>query len=163
MPQFDFGNPTVWAQVFWLGVCFAVLYFGIIKLTLPKLARTIDARELQVTGDIATAEAAKAEADALAASYAAGIEDAQQAARAKVTEARGKASASVDKTVAAANEKLAEQAAVAEKSLSAARIRALGEIEGVAADSAADIVERLTGKRPDATAVKKAASAAMVA
>jgi F-type H+-transporting ATPase subunit b len=163
MPQFDFANPTVWAQVFWLAACFAILYFGIVKLTLPKLARTIDARETQVTGDIATAEAAKAEADALALTYAAGIEDAQKSARGKVAEARAKAAASVEKTVAAANEKLAEKAAAADASLSSARNKALGEIESVAADTAADIVERLTGKRPDLATIKKAASAAMAA
>jgi F-type H+-transporting ATPase subunit b len=163
MPQFDFGNPTVWAQVFWLGVCFAVLYFGIVKLTLPKLARTLDARETQVTGDIATAEAAKADADALASTYAAGIEDAQKAARAKVTEAKAKATASIDKTVAAVNEKLLEKVVAAEAALSLARAKALGEIEGVATDTAADIVERLTGNRPDSAIVKKAAGAAMAA
>jgi F-type H+-transporting ATPase subunit b len=163
MPQFDFANPTVWAQVFWLAACFAILYFGIVKLTLPKLARTIDARETQVTGDIATAEAAKAEADALALTYAAGIEDAQKSARGKVAEARAKAAASVEKTVAAANEQLAEKAAAADASLSSARTKALGEIESVAADTAADIVERLTGKRPDLATIKKAASAAMAA
>lgn len=163
MPQFDFANTTVWAQVFWLGLCFAILYFGIVRLTLPKLAVTIDAREAQVTGDIASAESAKAEADALAASYAAGIEDAQKAARAKVTEARIKAASGVEKTVAAADAKLAEKAALAEASLTAARTKAMTEIETVAADTAADIVERLTGNRPDAAVVKLAASAAMAA
>lgn len=163
MPQFDFGNPTVWAQVFWLGVCFSVLYFGIVKLTLPRLVRTIDARETQVTGDIATAEAAKAEADALAATYAAGIEDAQKAARTKVNEARAKAASNIEKTVMTATAKLAEKAAAAEATLAAARAKALGEIESVAADSASDIVERLTGSRPDAALLKKAASTAMAA
>jgi F-type H+-transporting ATPase subunit b len=161
MPQFDFANSTVWAQVFWLAVCFVILYFGIVRLTLPKLAVTIDARETQVTGDIATAGSAKAEADALALSYVSGIEDAQNAARAKVAEARAKAAAGVEKAVAAADAKLAEKVAAAEASLSAARTKAMTEIEAVAADTAADIVERLTGKRPDATAVKMAASAAM--
>jgi F-type H+-transporting ATPase subunit b len=65
MPQFDLANFV--PQLVWLTIFFAVLYFGIVRLTLPKLAKTMDAREGQVANDIATAERAKGEADQMAA------------------------------------------------------------------------------------------------
>ena len=116
MPQFDFSNPIVWAQLAWLGLAFLILYFGIVRMTLPKLAKTLDARESQVTNDIATAERAKGEADQMAETYASGIEEAHKSARAAIAEAKAKASASVEKAVAAGNAVIAEKAAAADRS-----------------------------------------------
>jgi F-type H+-transporting ATPase subunit b len=69
MPQFHLDNFV--PQLAWLAIFFAILYFGIVRLTLPKLGKTLDAREDRISGDLSTAERAKGEADALSASYAA--------------------------------------------------------------------------------------------
>jgi F-type H+-transporting ATPase subunit b len=146
MPQFDFQNVFL-PQVVWLAVFFAILY-GIVLLTLPRLGRVMQAREDQVTGDLAQAEAAKTAADGLGEEYSAGVAEAQDAARAAVLAARTKAAKSVEGKLARTNVKLQARAEEAEAELAEARTRALGEIEAVAADAAADIVERLTGTRP---------------
>ena len=161
MPQFDLANFV--PQLVWLTVFFAILYFGIVQLTLPKLARTMDAREGQVASDLSNAERAKGEADQMAATYADSIDEAQHAARAALAAAKASAAASVEKAVAAGNVVIAEKAAAADALLLAARAKALGEIESVSADAAADIVERLTGTRPDSAVVAGAASTAWVA
>jgi F-type H+-transporting ATPase subunit b len=158
MPQFHLDNFV--PQLVWLAIFFAILYFGIVRLTLPKLGRTLTAREDRISGDLSTAERAKGEADAMSATYAAGIDEAHKAARTAIAEAKARAATSVEKAVAAANAVLAEKAAVADASLAAARSRAMGEIEGVAADAASDIVERLTGRRPDTALVAGAAKTA---
>ena len=161
MPQFNLDNFV--PQLVWLTIFFAILYFGIVRLTLPKLGKTMTAREDQVAGDLSTAERSKADADAMAATYAAGIADAHASARAAIAEAKAKAAASVESAVAAGNVELEEKAAAADAALSLARDNALGEIEGVATDAAADIVERLTGKRPAAALVVDAAKTMMAA
>ena len=159
MPQFD---PTFFLpQMVWLAIFFAILYFGIVRWTLPKVGKVMQAREDQVSGDLGTAETAKAEADRMAADYDAGIATAQDAARAKVNEARASAAAAIEAKLKASNAVIADKAAKAEADLNAARGKALGEIEGVAASAAADIVERLTGKRPDDTLAAKAAQGAL--
>lgn len=56
MPQFEVANFI--PQIAWLVLAFAVLYFGIVGATLPKLARTVTAREDKVSGDIIAAERA---------------------------------------------------------------------------------------------------------
>ena len=161
MPQFHLDNFV--PQLAWLALFFAILYFGIVRLTLPKLGKTITAREDRITDDLSTAERAKDEADTMAASYAADIDAAHKAARGSVAEAKATAAASVEKALAAANATLAEKAAVAEAALASARGKAMTEIEGVAADAASAIVERLTGRAPDPTLVSHAAKAAMAA
>ena len=160
MPQFDFAN-VFWPQLIWLAIFFAILYFGIVQATLPKLGRVIDAREGQMTGDIATAERAKAEADRLAADYDAGVAAAQDDARSKLVAARASAAAAVEATLAAANRDLDAKAASAQAALDTARGNAVAEIEQVAADAAAAIVEKLTGKRPADAEAQAAARAAI--
>ena len=161
MPQFHLDNFI--PQLVWLALFFAILYFGIVRLTLPKLGRTITAREDQVAGDLSTAERAKAKADAMATRYAAGIDAAHKAARTSIADAKAKAAISVEKAVAAANAVLADKAAAADVALSDARNKAMAEIEGVAADAAMALVERLTGRAADRGLVADAAKTALVA
>lgn len=161
MPQFDLANFV--PQLVWLTIFFAILYFGIVRLTLPKLARTVSAREDKVTGDIALAETAKAESDAMAAAYAAGIEEAQNSARGTVDSAKATAAASIETALKAGNAEIAEKAEAANTALSAARDKAMGEIEAATTEAVVDIVERLTGKRPDAVLASNAAKTALAA
>lgn len=159
MPQFEFAT-VFWPQLIWLAIFFAILYFGIVQLTLPKLGKVMTAREDQMTGDLTVAEKAQAEATQLSLDYDAGVAAAQDAARAQLTAARGAAATAIEGKLAAANAALDAKAAAAQASLDAAREGALAEIEAVAADAAAAIVEKLTGTRPvDADAIAAARSA----
>lgn len=160
MPQFEFATVLV-PQLFWLAVIFAVLYFGVIRLTLPKLGRVMESREAKVTGDLDSAANAKAEADAMAERYQGEIAAAQEKARAAVSAAKAKGAASLEKKLAAANARLDEKLASAEAELDAARAKALSEIETVAAEAAADIVARLTGARLTPGEAQKAAADAL--
>ena len=159
MPQFDFANFL--PQMVWLALFFAILYFGIVRLTLPKVGRVMQAREDQVAGDIATAEQAKAQADRMAADYDAGVASAQDAARARLGDARAAAAAALEAKLKKSNDALATKSAKAQAALDTARDAAFGQIESVAADAASDIVERLTGQRPAAAAAAKAARTAL--
>lgn len=161
MPQFEFAR-VFWPQLIWLAIFFAVLYFGVIQLTLPKLGKVMNAREDQVTGDLATAEQAKAAADGLTADYDAGVAAAQDAARARLAAARSSAAAAVEARLSSAKAAVDARTADAQEALDAARARALAEIESVAGDAASAIVEKLTGARPaegDAAAAVRAALA----
>lgn len=160
MPQFDFAH-VFWPQIAWLAVFFVILYFGIVGPTLPKLGKVMAERDDKVTGDIASAEAAKAASDKLAADYAAGVATAQEEARARLLKARADAAAKAEVQLNAANAKLDAQAAQAETDLAAARTRALTEIESVAVEAAASIVEKLTGTRPADSSAADAVRAAL--
>ena len=56
MPQFDLTRfPT---QIFWLVVCFAVLYALMANLVLPRIGKTIESRERKIQGDLDAAQKA---------------------------------------------------------------------------------------------------------
>lgn len=161
MPQFDLANFI--PQLFWLAIFFAILYFAVVVPTLPKLGRVMAAREDQVTGDLSTAEAAKAAADRMAADYDAGVAAAQDAARARLNAAKTAATTAMEHRLADAHAVIDTHLAEAQAGLDTARANALGQIESVAADAAADIVERLTGARPADADTAAAARAALAA
>ena len=56
MPQFDVKSFP--SQVFWLVVCFAVLYVLMAKLVLPRIGRTIESRESKIQSDLDAAQKA---------------------------------------------------------------------------------------------------------
>jgi F-type H+-transporting ATPase subunit b len=159
MPQFDFANVFL-PQLAWLALVFSVLFFGVVLPTLPKLGRAVDARENKISDDIASAETAKLKSDDLATAYQAGHIKAQEDARTAIADAKAKADKSVEKKLAAAGVKIDEKMASAQAELLLARNKAVAEIESIAADSAADIVEKLSGTRPVAASAKAALVAA---
>lgn len=161
MPQFDLANFV--PQLAWLTIFFAILYFGIVRLTVPKVGKVMAEREETVSGDIRTAEAAKAEADRIDADYQAGVATAREQARESLNAARSQAAKAIEARLAAANADVERKQAEAQAQLDAARQRALGEVQAVAADVAADIVERLTGKRPEPEAAARAVETAALA
>ena len=160
MPQFDFAH-VFWPQVIWLAVFFAILYFGIVRLTLPKLGRVMTARESKVMGDIGAAEAAKAEADRLATAHHASVIASQEVARKTLNAARDSANATIEAKLALSKAALDARSDEAQAALDTARRDAVGKIEALAADAAADIVEKLTGYRPGGEAASAAARAAL--
>ena len=160
MPQFDFHNVFL-PQFVWLLVFFAILYFGIVRLTLPKIGNVMQQREDKVTGDLDAAETSKVEADAVAQAYQAEIATAQEKARTAVASARSEAQRAIEKRLAAADGEIAQRQEAAAASLADARSSALAQLEGIAADAAADIVERLTGIRPAEADAATAAKTAM--
>jgi len=158
MPQFEFANFI--PQMAWLALVFAILYFAVVTPTLPKLGRVVQAREDKIGGDIAAADAAKSHADGVAADYAAQIAASQNAARAAIAKAKDDSAQSVAAKLGVTDAELKARAEAAQAQLETARTSALAEIEAVVAESAADIVHKLTGVRPASDAASLAASSA---
>jgi F-type H+-transporting ATPase subunit b len=159
MPQFQFGENLI-PQLAWLAVFFTILYFGIVRLTLPKLERTITAREGQVSGDLAAAASAKTAADVSAAKHKAAIDAAHASGRSTILNAQTKSAAELARLLAVTHAELQTKQAAADQALATRRTAAIAEVDESASDIAADIVQRLTGKRPAAGALTKAAKAA---
>jgi F-type H+-transporting ATPase subunit b len=154
MPQFQIANFI--PQLAWLTLFFVILYFGIVRSTLPRVARVVDSREAQVKGDIASAEAAKAEADRVREAYEAAMADARGNAHTVVAEAQSKASKNAEARLHAADEATGAKLAQAGSDLATARDKAQSAIADIAADAAAEIVERISGSRPDEAATRNA-------
>lgn len=145
MPQIDQIGTIYASQLFWLLVVFAAVYVVIGKGMLPKIEGTIHARNDKIAGDLAAAEKARGEAEAVDLAYHGEMDAAHQGAHAAVQAAKDSAVRDADVRLKAAQEAVNAKLQQAEAALSEARTKALGEIESVAADVARDIVERLSG------------------
>ncbi len=157
MPQFD---PASWVpQLFWLGIIFAVLYFAVVRPTLPKVGRIIDEREGRVAGDLDAAEAAKGEADGIRTRYDSGMADARQAAQSQVAAARESAARATGARLRDVASRLDAEAAAAAARLDGARDAARGSLAATAADLTTDAVRRLIGIDPAPGQVEAALAA----
>lgn len=161
MPQIAQIAATYASQFFWLLIVFGLIYVVIGLGMVPKIESTIDARDNKIAGDLAAAQAARAQADETEASYRARIEDAKGASLKATQEAKAAATAESEKSVKAADVELAAKAATADAALKAAQARALAEIEDVAAEAARDIVAKVSGLSVDQAAAQGAVKAVL--
>ena len=145
MPQIE-QLPAIYAsQIFWLVVVFGILLIGVGYGMLPKIQSTVEARDRRIAEDLATAERARAEADETEAAYRARMDESRGEAL-KVTAAAKQASArEAEEKVKVADQAIQGRVSEAETRIRAASEAAMGEIEGVAAEAAQDLVEKLAG------------------
>ena len=156
-PQFPpFNKETFASQLVWFVVFFVALYVIISKLAIPQLGGIIEARRGKVEGDLAEANRLKEQSDAALKAYEKALADARARAQALANETRDKLTAQADearkKLEAELNAKLAE----AEKTIAATKTSAMANVEGIAVETAAAIVQRLIGTAPAGSAVEAA-------
>ena len=161
MPQIAQIVETYASQIFWLLIVFGLIYFGIGKAMLPKVAGTVEARDRKIADDLAEAERARARADEIEAAYNARITEARAVALKAAQDAKAASAAEAEKRVKAADAELAAQAAKAEADLAAAQAQAMAGIEDVAAEAAQDIVARISGRTVDKAAASGAVKAVL--
>lgn len=159
LPQFEF---QYWfGQIVWLIILFALLYWLMAKVFVPRLRGVIDQRAATISDAVSAARQVQAEAGDQAEAAKAEVEAARAssrsmaaAAKARVTE---QANARAAEEEAVVNARIAE----AETAIGKTRDAAMTNVSSIASDTAAAIVERLTGKGPTAAeaaaAVKGAA------
>ncbi len=160
MPQFDFAR-VFWPQFVWLAVFFAVLYFVVVRSALPKLGKVMGERDDKIAGDIEAARAAKASADEVDARYHAELEVARENARHVIADAKTAGTKASEARLATAHDAAEAAIAAAEQRIAASVADAGAELRKVAAESAQQIVSRLTGIEASAEAARARVDAAM--
>jgi F-type H+-transporting ATPase subunit b len=149
------------SQVFWLIVTFAVLYFAVANVFLPKIRKAVEDRDGAIKRDVAEAAALSAKADDSVKQFEAQIAAARANARDTASKAKAVADAKTAQATAAKEAELASRLAAAEARINETRTKAMANVSAVAEDAAAAIAERLTGVKPSPDAVKKAVAGAM--
>lgn len=158
MPQFDFANVFV-PQLAWLALFFAVLYFGVVRLTLPKLGAVMESREDKISGDLSAAQAAKQSADEVGAAYQAEMDASREDARKAIAQAKAEAAKASEASLAKAGEAADARIAAAEARIAKAAAAAQASLRDAAAESAQAIVTKLTGVEPKLDAAKASVAA----
>jgi F-type H+-transporting ATPase subunit b len=158
-PPFD--PATYGSQLFWLAVCFGLLYFLMSRVALPRVGAIIEERNNQVARDLAEAGRLKAETDAAIAAYEQALAQARQNAHAVAQEARNAAKAEADAHRAGIEADLEQRLDAADRRIAEVKTRALAEVDAIAQEAAEAMVETLTGTRADEAEISGAVRAAM--
>jgi F-type H+-transporting ATPase subunit b len=139
MPQLD---TTTWPpQLIWLAIAFIGLYLMMRFVALPRVGGAIESRAKRVADDLAAAQRFKTETEQAIADYEAALAEARARGSGISQEARNRLNEETAKVEADIN----LQTAKAEKTIADLKKKAMGEVERVAADVAAEIVAELAG------------------
>ena len=144
MPQLD---PTYFAtQLFWLVVCFVILYLVMWKISLPRIADVLRERQERMDDDLEKAESLKADAQQVLETYQKTMADGRNEAQSILRTAKEKISADGAARLTELSERLATETANAEARIAEAQQEALANIRGVAVETAQAAATRLIGR-----------------
>lgn len=158
MPQLE---PLDWGpQLIWLVLTFGILYLLMLKVALPRIGSVLDMRRAHIARDIDTAETLRRETEEAIAAYEQAIAEAKLKAQGIAQEGRAKLNEEITTERVKLDRQLAAKSKEAEARIYEAKASALKEVNKVAADVAADIVQRLIGVTPSGSELAKAVEAA---
>jgi F-type H+-transporting ATPase subunit b len=149
------------SQLFWLAICFLALYLIASKLALPRVASIISARSDRIADDLAEANRLKGQSDAALAAYEKSLAEARNRAQALANETRERLNAEAGQARRRLEGELNAQLVKAEEAIAATKAAAMANVEGIAIETAAAIVERLIGTAPAGDTVKGAVASAL--
>ena len=158
MPQLDPASFP--SQLFWLAVCFGTMLLVLSVFVLPRITRTLAARQGQIEGDLEAAEKIRADAEAALAAYDAALQQARNNALVLAQDMRAEIQAETDRQKAELDARLAEEAQKAEARLQAARDAALGGLEAAAHDVVGDVIQAVGLGAPGDNDIEAALKAA---
>jgi len=156
-----FQKDTFASQLVSLLIAFVALYLIVSKIALPRVGGLIDARQKAIEGDLAEAQKLKDASDSALKAYETELASARARAQAIGTETREKLSAASESERKTLEQRLAVKLAEAEKTIASTREAAMSSVRGIAAETAAAIVQRLTGVLPDGKSVDSAVDASL--
>jgi F-type H+-transporting ATPase subunit b len=140
-----FKTESFPSQIFWLALCFAVLFVVLWRVAGPRISGVIGLRKGQIAGDIEAAGKHRSDAEAALAGYETALATARAKAHAEAEENRKRIEAEVEQARTAADAEARDASAKAEAGIAAARAEAAIHVTKAAQDAAADIVNRLIG------------------
>lgn len=147
MPQID-QLPFIFAsQLFWLLVVFGIIYFFIGRGMVPKIQSVVEQRDAKIAEDLAAAQKAREDAEAVEAAYRERMEVSRSEAMKVAQEAKQKAALETEQRLKVIDEQIGARVAEAEAKIRAAAKKARKELEPVAAEAASDLVGKLTGQK----------------
>ncbi|HWI86273.1 MAG TPA: ATPase [Sphingomonas sp.] len=162
MPQIDQIASIYASQLFWLVVVFGLILIGS-YLMLPQIQGTVERRDAKISGDLAAAESARAQADAADDAYQTKLAASRSEAQAAAAKAKAEAALAAEKSVKAADVELAAKATEAETKLRHQQMAALAEIEDVAAEAVQEIVAKIAGVTIDKNTAARAVQTTLTA
>lgn len=150
-PPFETSNFA--PQLFWLVVIFGLLYVLMSRLALPRVGNILSDREARISADLDASREMQAKAQAAAAANDETLRLKRDEAQGIGREAQHKIAAETAAQRMAAEAQAAEKIRAADARIASAKALALANVEQIATDAAASIIEKLTGSPVDKAAL----------
>lgn len=158
-PPFD---PAHFASnLFWLAVTFAVLYWLMSKVALPRLGSIMEERASTIGRDLDQAAQMQGKAEEMAQAYEKALAEARKNAQGIAQTAREAGAKASDAQRHATEAELAAKMAQAEATIAKTKTDAMGNVRDLGSDIAAAIVSKLTGQAPSASEAAAAVDQAL--
>jgi F-type H+-transporting ATPase subunit b len=161
VPFPPFEKNTFASQLVSLLIAFVALYLIVSRIALPRVGSVLDARQNAIDNDLAEAQELKDASDAALKAYESELAAARARAQAIGSETREKMNAASEAERKTLEQRLSVKLAEAEKTIASTRDAAMSNVRGIAAETAAAIVQRLTGIVPDGKSVDRAVDASL--
>jgi F-type H+-transporting ATPase subunit b len=149
------------SQLFWLAVCFVVLYLLMAKVALPRVGDILQARRERIAADLAEAQRHKEESEAAMAAYEKALADARNRAQGIANETRDKLMAEAEAARKLLEHDLNAKLEEAERTIADTKRAAMANVRGVAVEATQAIVQRLIGVAPAEDVVAHAVDRAL--
>lgn len=156
-PPFDAHNFV--PQIVWLVIIFGLLYWLMSRVALPRMEGILVARKHRLAKDIDDAAAMQAQAKAAGEAYDKTLADARTRAQALAQETHDKLHAEAETKRHAVEADLNAKLATVEAQIAETRTRAMSNVQSIAGDAAASLIEHLTGRAPPRDVVEAAVAA----
>ena len=143
-------------MLIWLTLSFGVLYLLMSKIALPRVESILHARSHKITKDISEANGLRTQAEEAAAAHERTIAEAKAKAVALAKETHAKLNAETEAKHHALETELNAKLAASETQVLAMKAKAMDNVEAIAKETAAAIVQHITGKPADQDAIAKA-------
>lgn len=151
-----FNASTFPSQLLWFAIVFGLLYYLMSKTALPRVAEIFSIRKARIDGDLDEASRLQKEADEAHATYEKTLDDAKARAQKVAQEMRDKLAAETDAKRKSLEDNLNAKLAEAEKQIAETKSQAMTNVQSIASEAAAAILEKLTGKPGDKEAIGRA-------
>ena len=151
-----FNSETFASQLLWFAIAFALLYFLMSRVALPRVGGIVAARADRIAADLAAAQKLKDDTDTAISGYEKTLADARANAQSLAGQTRDKLMAEADQRRKTVEADLNARLQAAESTIAQTKTAAMGNVRAIATDAAGAIVERLLGSKPDSKSVSDA-------
>jgi F-type H+-transporting ATPase subunit b len=157
-PPFD--SSTFPSQLLWLAITFGLFYLFLQRVVLPRIGAIFETRSDRIAQDLDQAARMRDEADEAIAAYEQELADAKSKANEIGQEARDSAKAEAEAERKAAEAELDGKLEGSTAQIDKIKQTAMSEIGTIAEDTAAAILESLTGGKATKSEIQAAVSRA---
>jgi F-type H+-transporting ATPase subunit b len=146
-------------QLIWLALSFALLFFLLTRVALPRVGGVIEAREQRIQCDLGEAKRLKSETEKALADYESSLTSARSRASGIAKGISDKLAVEARAERAKVENRIAGGIADAERQIAEVKARAMAEVGQIATETAKAIVAQLTGHAVSQEEVRKTTKA----